>query len=469
MKPFYGIAIVGRPNVGKSRLFNRLARARVSIVHDTPGVTRDIVTHEIGKNIILMDTGGFGLPQSEDSGAIASAVEDQVKFAIAAADLILFVVDATAGIVPMDYDIAHMLRRSGAKVYAIANRIDGHEKSHMADVFGAFGFGPPLIASAEHGIGEEEIRRLIDSETENFRAQLVAEESSGEPIKIALVGRPNVGKSSLVNALLHSQRMIVSDIPGTTREAVTSPCQWEDEIGGLRNFTLTDTAGTRPQNRISTPLDYFASLRARDSIIGSDVVLLVTDATGGIAKLDRKVANDICQIGRGVIVVVNKWDVAQEAIRKGELNNFSAIGDFQTSFADAVRNELRMLPGVEIAFVSAKTGYGMGSLLPLVEKLRDRMVAKIGTGELNRALQQLFDRRSPPSTNGRTFRVYYAVQTGNMPFTLKLFCNRRALLSGSYEKYMTNELRKRFDFSGCPVKLEFVEKDSRFAQKIAES
>ncbi|MDR2778816.1 MAG: ribosome biogenesis GTPase Der [Puniceicoccales bacterium] len=462
MKMFYNIAIVGRPNVGKSRLFNRLARKRISIVHDVVGVTRDIITHEIGKNIILMDTGGLGLSGKDSIEEITSAVDEQVGLAIAAADLVFFVVDAMEGIMPMDYDIAEMLRKSGTNVTVIANKIDCHEKLHLADIFKSFGFGDPIAISAEHGIGEEEVRKIIASKTMEFSSQLENAEVSYDPIKLAFVGRPNVGKSSLVNALLKEQRMIVSDTPGTTREAVSVKLRRCDTSETGRDFELLDTAGSRPQNRITTSLDYFASLRMHDGIINCDIIFLVVDAEGGITKLDKKLANEVIAAGKGLILVVNKWDIAQKYYRDDNLEKFDSIKEFQKSFLQALRKELKSFPGMEVAFVSAKKGYGVNLLLSLAEKLYAKMNHKIGTGELNRVIQKAFDRRSPSTSSGRIFRIYYAVQTGNMPFVFKCFCNRVSLLNDNYKKYLLNTLRKHFDFASCTINLEFVEKDRLF-------
>ncbi|MDR2738007.1 MAG: ribosome biogenesis GTPase Der [Puniceicoccales bacterium] len=460
MEPSYNIVIVGRPNVGKSRLFNRLTRKRISIVHGTAGVTRDVVTHEIGKNITLMDTGGLGLSGDNGVEEIVAAVDDQVWVAVAAANLIFFVVDATDGIMPMDYDIAEKLRKSGTRVAVIANKVDDAEKSYLADVFIALGFGEPIAVSAEHGIGEDKIRALIATETGKLFSNLKSDDVPYNPIKLAFVGRPNVGKSSLVNALLKKERVIVSEIPGTTRESIRIKIPRSTQVD--RDFELIDTAGARPQNRITTSIDYFSSLRTDGSVIGSDVTFLVVDATSGITKLDKKIANKIIGAGKGTIVVVNKWDIAQKSHGEDDLT------DFQTSFEKAVGRELLSFPGVGVVFTSAQSGYGIDNLLPMAGKLYEKMTLKIGTGELNRVVQRAFAKRQPSTVNGRAFRVYYAVQTGNMPFFFRFFCNQASLLSENYKKYLLKNMRRNFDFAGCSIELEFTEKDRRFSKSKSQ-
>lgn len=463
MKFVYNIAIVGRPNVGKSRLFNRLIKQRKSIVHDMAGVTRDVITHEIDKNIILMDTGGLGLSGANSITEITHAVDDQVCLAIASADLVFFVVDATDGIMPMDYDIADMLRKSGKSVVVIANKVDSENRNYDVDVFKKFGLGDPVSVSAEHGVGEVALRNIIDEATKSFRKQQTEEENVHDVIKVAFVGRPNVGKSSTVNALLNEHRMIVSDVPGTTREAVSSKLFHNDGINLTYDFELLDTAGARPQNRVTTSLDYFSSLRTSAGIINCDIIYLVVDATSGITQLDKKLANEIISAGKGIILVVNKWDISQDACKNGDLDGYDSIKSFQEAYVSAIRKEFRAFPDVEIIFTSANTKHGIKHLLPLAEKLYVKMHKKFGTGEINRVIQQAFEARQPSTASGKRFKIYYAVQTGNMPFSFKLFCNRKALLRDNYKKYLLNCMRKHFDFAGCTIKLEFVEKDRRYS------
>ena len=468
MSIFFNIAIVGRPNVGKSRLFNRLAHKRISIVHDVAGVTRDVVTHEIRDGIVIMDTGGYGLSGSTSIKEITSSVDDQVCLAIASADLIFFVVDARDGVMPMDYDIAEMLRKSGKDVIVIANKIDDERNERFADVFKTFGFGDPIIASAEHGIGEDKILNVINERTRDFIANREAENLSEDTIKVAFIGRPNVGKSSTVNALLNENRMIVSDVPGTTRDAVSVKFSGRNSGKMKHDFILLDTAGARPQNRITTSLDYFASLRTSAGIIDCDVIFLIVDAVSGITRIDKKLANEIIEAGKGVILVVNKWDIAQEACENGEISGYKSVKDFQKAYVSAIKKEMRAFPDVDVIFLSAKSGFGIKNLLPLAEKLFDRMKQRIGTGELNRVIQKAFNDKQPSTSSGKRFKVYYAVQTGNMPFSFRLFCNRTALLDNNYKKYLLNVIRKNFDLAGCTINLEFCEKDRRYSENSSD-
>ncbi|MDR1255790.1 MAG: ribosome biogenesis GTPase Der [Puniceicoccales bacterium] len=456
MKFCYNIAIVGRPNVGKSRLFNRLIGQRLSIVHDQAGVTRDIIAHEIYPNVILMDTGGLGLVDKSEFSSLVSAVEEQVSFAVAAADLIFFVVDASTRIVPLDYDIAELMRKSKKKVILLANKIDCLRSS--TDEFAQLGFGEAIALSAEHGIGEDEVRRIITREAAEFLKGEELEEKKA--IKISFVGRPNVGKSSTINALLNQNRLIVSDIPGTTRESVKVTLKKGNAL-----FELIDTAGFRASNRVNTSLDYFSSLRTKVSIEKSDVVFLVLDAVEGITKLDKKIANTVVEAGKGLIVIVNKWDIARERFKSGSLPQCDSLQNFQKQFELAIGKELLAVPNVHILFLSAGKRFNINAILPEAILLHGKMLRKIRTGELNRVVGQAFDSHPPSISSGKQFKAYYAVQTGNFPFTFKIFCNRTALLSQSYKKYLLNCLRKSFDFSGCALRVQWSEKEKRFSEE----
>ncbi|MDE6576219.1 MAG: ribosome biogenesis GTPase Der [Opitutales bacterium] len=451
----YNIALVGRPNVGKSRLFNRLIRKRLSIVHDQAGVTRDVIMHELSPNVILMDTGGIGLVDKSEYSGLTGAVEEQAFFAISAADMILFVVDSSSGIVPLDYEIAELLRKSNKPVVVLANKIDCSGAD--PDVFQEFGF-EVLAVSAEHGQGESELRQLIMSRAGSHisKEQEKSSESEGPSnIKVCFVGRPNVGKSSTINALLKQNRLIVSDIPGTTRESVRM--HLSDSCG---EFELIDTAGMRTNNRINTSLDYFSSLRTQNSIQDSDVVFMLLDAEEGVTMLDKKIANLVIEAGKGLIVVVNKWDIAQERI--DDIPGYRSIREFQEKFAQAVNEQLIAVPGIHVLFISAEKRYNIGELLPEAKVLYNKMCERVGTGELNRVIQQAFDIHPPSTVSGKQFKIYYAVQTGNFPFTFKIFCNHKSLLNQTYKRYLLNYLRRAFDFWGCAVSIEWLEKERRF-------
>jgi GTP-binding protein len=451
----YSIALVGRPNVGKSRLFNRLVRRRLSIVHDQAGVTRDVIAHEVYPNITLMDTGGIGLVDKSEFSGLLGAIEDQVHFAIAAADLIFFVVDAGDGTVPLDHDIAEMLRKSGKNVSVLANKVD---RSHApTEVFFELGFGEVTPISAEHGTGEAEVRAIILREAASISKK--ERQEDGRVIGISFVGRPNAGKSSIINALLGQNRLIVSDIPGTTRESVKT----EMKIGET-TFELIDTAGFRANNRVNTSLDYFSSLRTKNSIERSDIVFMVLDAVDGVTKLDKKIANAVLDAGKGLIVIVNKWDIAQEQFEAGTVTGYASLQDFQKKFNAAVCSELLAIPHAQVLFTSAKKHSNIDAILPKADWLYGKMLQKIGTGELNRAIERATEARPPSTLSGKQFKIYYATQTGNFPFTFKIFCNRTALLSQNYKKYLLNHLEKTFDFAGCAAKIQWLEKEKRFVE-----
>ncbi len=459
MKFTYNIALVGRPNVGKSRLFNRMIKKRLSIVHDQAGVTRDVIMHELSPNVILMDTGGIGLVDKSEYSDLTTAVEEQAFFAISAADMILFVVDAQFGIAPLDYDIAKLLRKSGKPVIVIANKIDCAQSD--AAIFQEFGFDV-LAVSAEHGQGEPELRQIIAERTKEYVKENGEVPDAGEnlPIKVCFVGRPNVGKSSTINALLDQKRLIVSNIPGTTRESVKM--HLSDKSG---EYELIDTAGMRMHNRVNTSLDYFSSLRTKNSIQESDIVFMILDAEEGVTSLDKKIANLVIEAGRGLIVVVNKWDIARERFNTDGIPGYSSLQDFQEKFAQAVNDQLISVPEIHVLFISAEKKYNIDTLLPEARTLYKKMQKHIGTGELNHVIQRAFEAHTPSTVSGKHFKIYYAVQTANCPFTFKIFCNRKALLSQTYKKYLLNCLRKAFDFAGCAIKIEWVEKERRFKPK----
>jgi len=541
------VVLVGRPNVGKSRLFNRLCRRRIAIVHDRAGVTRDVLPEEIFSGVLLSDTGGIG-PVPEGDGALMRAMEEQIDAAIAAADLILFVVDASVGCLPLDFEIAQRLRRTGRPIRLLANKADVRSSPLHIDSFSALGLGPALAISAEHGQGEEALRQELQglekkgpeppspeaggrcrkkasgtgaesgeggrrsswpesgagapptealiwfseagavagggesrrsfqksapsteppASTSGSRAESGGMENGGEadraakPVALCFAGRPNVGKSSLVNALLREKRAVVSAVPGTTRDAVAYRLDFSPgDSGEVWHFRLLDTAGVRARRKISSPLDYFSRLRTEQAIAGADVVFLVIDAPGGLTKSDQQLAARVLEAGRGLVVVVNKWDLAQKAFGEGRLEGCRRPEDFQKNFLRAIGKELPALPGVTVCFTSALTADPSAELLGAAQRLYARLSQSLGTGALNRALQQLLEAHPPAPASGRRFKIYYATQTGSFPFRLKIFCNRRERLAESYGRFLENGLRRHFHLEGCPIRFEWVGKERR--------
>jgi GTP-binding protein len=458
------IALVGRPNVGKSRLFNRLVHRRISIVHDQPGTTRDVIIEELENGIILMDTGGIGLGESEEDGDILSAVGEQVHFAIQAADVIFFVVDGRAGCVPLDCEIAATLRKSGKKIYLIVNKIDSEDEIGRSDVFHVLGFNAMISVSAEHGYGEGDLLETIDVH--------VSSEEKRNPkinsvIKICLSGRPNVGKSSIANALLKENRMIENPTAGTTRDAICCDLFFRENEREYY-FKIVDTAGLRERKKVDNSIEFFSALRSRDAMNSADVVFLIVDALSGITRQDKKLMGEILGGGKCFVLVVNKWDLAYESVRQNLMSGYDSIADFQEKFREAAQKELFALSQFPILFISAKTGHGVENILRESLRIFGRASQMISTGKLNRVIQNLCERHPPATTSGKCFKIYYAVHCGTFPFRLKIFCNHCKRLSDTYRRYLENGIRSAFDLSGCPLEFEFIGKEARDLQSLAQ-
>lgn len=457
------VAIVGRPNVGKSRIFNRLARRRISIVHDQPGITRDIISMEVD-DYTLVDTGGLGLAASdEEMTGITEAVEMQVHVAVNSASLILFVTDGREGLTPMDENVADLLRKSGKDVVLLVNKIDTAEPVGQIDEFARLGFANILYVSAEHGRGESEIREMI---AEHLGPAPELEESQEKRIKICFAGRPNVGKSSLANRLLKSERLIVTDIPGTTRDAVELDLDYENPDGSTWHFRLFDTAGLRRRTRVSSPVEYFSTTRSEDAIESSDVVFLVLDALEGVTRQEQHLGGMILEKGKALVILVNKWDLVHNRFRDEALEGYETEREFREAFAAAVRKELFFNPDSPVIFVSALEGFAMDRLLKSARRIDYLLDKKLPTGRLNRLLLELTTKRKPPQIKGkgRRLRIYYAVQIGNRPFRIRLFCNVSSGLPDNYRRYLAAGISREFDLPGCPVKFELVGKPKRVAK-----
>jgi GTP-binding protein len=452
------VAIVGRPNVGKSRLFNRLAGKRISIVHDQPGVTRDLVLAKTD-DFQLIDTGGLGLSEAIGGppDALIPAVEAQARFAIEIAQLILLVVDAREGVMPLDEKVAGLLRRSGKPVLLVANKHDHHDYAYSLGEFYRLGFGPPFPVSAEHGIGERELRDAIYEKL--GPAPPPVERTEGDPIRIVFAGRPNVGKSSLSNRLLGHERLLVSNIPGTTRDAVELDFEFSPRAGVVWRFRLVDTAGIRAATKLGSPVEYFSRTRSLHAIEQADVVFVVLDAMDGVTKQDQAIAGEVIKAQKPVIVLVNKWDLVHAAFRNQPLPGYKSERDYREKYEASLRQRLFFTPGAPVIFVSALTGAAVERMLRTAHRLDTVAATRIPTGQLNAKLIQLTEQTPPPAIGGRRFRVYYAVHTGTRPFRIKIFCNQARRLDESYRRYLENGLIEEFNLAGCPIHFDLIGKE----------
>jgi GTP-binding protein len=479
------IAIVGRPNVGKSALFNRIAGRRIAIVHDQPGVTRDRVSAEAewhGRPFTLVDTGGIGLIRGEKApNLIAQAALDQVQLALDAANVIILVVNVQEGVVPLDREVAERLRQSGKPVLVAANKVDTANAESQADEFSELGFDRILPVSAIHERGisalmqtavallppvssfEPQVSdpRAGDESEQTETARPIAELS---PLKLAIVGRPNVGKSSVINALTRSERLIVSPIPGTTRDAVDVPFEVETE-GVRQKYILIDTAGIRKGRRIGDSIEFFSVKRSEDSIARCDIAVFILDAEAGITEQDKKIGGKILEERKACIVVVNKWDLVEQAVRtareeeiarrnsKGRRRDKPRIMTTLAEFGQWVQENLFFLEFAPVIFTSAKSGFHLDRLLEAVRYVAAQLQQKIPTSILNRTLRDAIERRQPISALGHRLNFYYATQVRQAPPTFLLFVNRDELFSESYRKYLVGALRRAFGYEGCPIVL----------------
>lgn len=461
MQEMRRVALVGRPNVGKSRLFNRLVGKRISIVHDQPGVTRDIVSADVDGHFLLMDTGGLGMTEDMSEQVITDAVEDQVDFAIQAADIIIFVADGQAGYLPMDEVLLAKLRDYGKTLLVAVNKIDLQKHESLLNDF--YRLGDVIAISAEHGHGIDALLTKIENHIgPKPEAQEEEEESRA---RICFSGRPNVGKSSLANALLNDRRFIVSEVPGTTRDAVAVNVDYAPAGSEPMAFSLIDTAGLKLRRKVSTSLDYFSTLRTEAAISDSDVIFLVLDARDGVTKLDKKLAGEIVKAGKGIIIVVNKWDFALDLFAKEQVDGYDTEEDFKEGFEKAVRKELFFLPHSPVLFTSAKEGYQIDTLLKTAAEVYHRLQLKLPTSQVNTVIGDLMEHRAPSTHHGKRFKIYYAVQVSANPHRFKIFCNQAVHLEAPYERYLASGFNKAFQLKGCPVAFELIGKPLRKRKK----
>ena len=462
MKPL--VAIVGRPNVGKSTFFNRMIGERVAVVEDLPGTTRDRIygdTDWNGRDFTLIDTGGLELGSTipvgqvglnGQPGDIMKGVRAQAELAIDEADVIVFMVDARSGITAADEEVADLLRRAQKPVILAANKADNARLRQDAVEFYSLGLGDPIDLSSLQGVGTGD---LLDRIVEELppEEELPTDEEEEENPRIAIVGRPNVGKSSLLNAILGTQRAIVSDVPGTTRDAIDTEVEFQG-----RKLMLIDTAGIRRRGRVGPGIEKFSVLRSTRAIERSDVALLVIDASEGLAAQDTHIAGEIQEQAKGVIVVVNKWDLAQ-AQRRAEREGRPPKPNEEIETAEAyhkiIAEGLKFIPYAPIVFTSATTGYHVQSLLEAALSIADMRYLRIPTSRLNEVVRDAVRRHNPTVFRGKMLKIYYATQTQVNPPTFVFFVNDPQALHFSYERYLENQLRETFGFKGTAIRMFF--------------
>ncbi len=427
------VAIVGRPNVGKSTFFNRISGRRISIVEDTPGVTRDRIYADVewlNYNFTLVDTGGI---EPDSSDVILAQMREQALMAISAADVILFMVDGRAEMTTADLEIAQMLRLAKHPVIVVANKIDSNKMPDNYYDYYSLGLGEPVAISAANGFN---LGDLLDQIVEHFSDDCSAEETE-EAIKVAIIGKPNAGKSSLVNNLLGEQRVIVSEIAGTTREAIDSPFEFNGN-----KYILIDTAGIRRKSRVSQDVEKYSVLRALTAIERSDVCVLMIDGVEGVTEQDKKVAGYAHEAGKAIIILVNKWDLVEK--------------DHKTydRFTQVVRNALSFMTYAPIEFVSVKTGKRLERVIKMIDYVNNQAALRIPTGTLNDVLSEAILTHQPPADKGKRLKIYYMTQVAVKPPHFVLFINDDELAHFSYMRFIENNLRKNFNFDGTPIVIE---------------
>ena len=430
------VALVGRPNVGKSTLFNRIIGQRSAIVHDMPGVTRDRNYAEAewaGKHFSLVDTGGY-VPESED--IIETAIREQAQIAIEEADVVLFLVDAEDGMLPMDAEVGRILRKAQKKVVLVVNKIDGEKRESATAEFYKLGLGEPYSISA---LGGRKIGDLLDVVTEDFATS--SDDKVDPRLKIAVIGKPNVGKSSFVNALLKEERHIVTDIPGTTRDPIDATLKYYGE-----EILLIDTAGLRKKSRIKESVEFYSALRTLKSIERCDVAVILIDATEGLDHQDLRIIENTIERNRAAIIAVNKWDLVEK-----DANTAKA-------FEKALEEKLRIYDFIPIIFISALEKQRIYKVIELAQKVNEEQNKRISTSELNDVLGADIKVFPPRSRSGKEIKIKYITQVKSKPPVFAFFCNEPKLVDDNYRRFLENKIRGHFTFSGVPVLLSFKQK-----------
>lgn len=435
------VAIVGRPNVGKSTLFNTLAGDKISIVQDTPGVTRDRIYADVtwlNYNFTIVDTGGIE-PESND--IILKQMREQAEIAIATADVIMFITDVRQGLVDSDSKVADMLRRSGKPIVLVVNKVDSFEK-FMPDVYEFYNLGlgdpMPISAASQLGLGD-----MLDEVVKYFPDSALDEEIDERP-RVAIIGKPNVGKSSIINKLLGEERVIVSDIAGTTRDAIDTTIKRNGT-----EYVFIDTAGLRRKNKIKEEIERYSIIRTVSAVERCNVAVLVIDATEGITEQDTKIAGIAHERGKGMIIVVNKWD----AVEKNDKT--------MNKFTQDIRQKLSYMPYAELLFVSASTGQRLPKLFETIDAVIENHSLRVATGVLNEIMAEAVALNQPPSDKGKRLRLYYITQVAVKPPTFVIFVNDKELMHFSYTRYIENKIREAFGFRGTPLKFIIRERKEK--------
>lgn len=435
------VAVVGRPNVGKSTLFNALAGSRISIVEDTPGVTRDRIYADVtwlNYQFTMVDTGGI---EPESSDIILSRMREQAETAIMTADVILFLTDVRQGLVDADYKVADMLRRAARPVLLVVNKVDSFEK-YMPDVYEFYNLGLgdpiPISAAGRLGIGE-----LLDEVVKQFDPADLVEEEDDRP-KIAVIGKPNAGKSSIINKLIGEERVIVSPIAGTTRDAIDTTV-----VRNGQEYVFIDTAGLRRKSKIKEELERYSIIRTVTAVERCDVAVLIIDATEGVTEQDAKIVGIAHERGKGVIIAVNKWDLVEK-------NDHT-----MKEFTDKIWQKLSYMPYAEMIFLSAKTGQRLPKLFDLIDAVIENCALRVQTGVLNEILTEAMAMKQPPSDKGKRLRIYYITQVSVKPPTFVMFVNDKKLTHFSYTRYIENQIRTTFGFRGTPVRFIYRERKEK--------
>ncbi len=435
------LAIVGRPNVGKSTLFNTLAGEKISIVKDYPGVTRDRIYADmtwLDHSFSMIDTGGIEMDTKDH---MLSHMREQANIAIDTADVILFLVDVRQGLVDADYKVADMLRQSGKPIVLVVNKVDHFDK-YMADVYEFYNLGigdpHPVSASSKLGLGD-----MLDAVLEKVDFDKLEEEEDDRP-RVAIVGKPNAGKSSLINKLLGENRVIVSDVAGTTRDAIDTQITYND-----KEYIFIDTAGLRRKSKVKEDIERYSIIRTVAAIERSDVVVLMIDATEGVTEQDAKIAGIAHDRGRGMILAVNKWD----AIEK---DNYTV-----KEYTNRIREILSFVPYAEIVFISALTGQRTIKLFDMLDTVIQNHALRIQTGVLNEILMEAVAMQQPPSDKGKRLKLFYITQVSTKPPTFVLFVNKKELMHFSYQRYIENRIRDTFGFMGTPIRIFIRERKER--------